>query len=85
MNLPKPLNAEEKYLYATVARLETICEMLSTIVDRIGEKEDVVDEEVVVESTSAKDDKCKGITLAGVRCKSTAKEGSDYCAIHGKE
>lgn len=82
MNLPKPLNAEEKYLYATVVRLETICEMLSKIVDHIGEKEDVADEEVIVENVP---ERCKGITLAGARCKSTAKEGSDYCAIHGKE
>ena len=47
--IPEPLNAEERYMYAMVIRLDALCHMVSSLVDHIAKKEEVAVEENIVE------------------------------------
>jgi hypothetical protein len=44
MNKPQvdlPVNANERYLYAMVIRLDALCNMMSSLIEHIAEKEQV--------------------------------------------
>lgn len=88
-DIPTPLNATEKYLHATVIRLDAMCHMLSTIVEHLAEKDDVAvtNEEVKTNETVEEvtiDDvtQCQATTAKGTQCKRDALEGSKFCSTH---
>lgn len=37
----QPLNAQEEYLYATVVRLDALCNMMSSLIEHIAKKDEV--------------------------------------------
>jgi len=59
-NVPEPVNAQERYLHATVIRLDALCHMVDSIVKHIAEKEKVttvdnkVEENPVIEKPKPK-------------------------------
>lgn len=44
-----PLNANERFLYACAVRLDALCEMVSSIVEHIAERDGVAVEQAVEE------------------------------------
>jgi len=38
---PEPVNTQERYLHATVMRLDALCDMVSSLVEYIAEKEKI--------------------------------------------
>ena len=53
--IPEPVNAQERYLYAMVVRLDALCHMTSSLLEYIAKKEGIaVQENTVVEQVEVK-------------------------------
>lgn len=46
--IPEPVNIVEQYLHASVVRLDALCNMMSSLLEHIAEKENVALQEVKV-------------------------------------
>lgn len=53
MKLPHPLNVKEQYMHAIVLRLDALVEQMNSLVEHIGEKENVAITESKVEEKVA--------------------------------
>lgn len=50
-NVPEPISIHEKYLHATVVRLDAICHMMTSLLEYIAKKEQLgIESNVVVET-----------------------------------
>lgn len=49
MNVPKPVNTEETYMYAMVVRLDALCNMVSSLLEHIAVQQGVATTSNVVE------------------------------------
>ena len=53
-NIPEPLNANERFLHSIVVRQNIIIEQLTSIIEHISKKNDVVVEQKVVSEKEVK-------------------------------